>query len=128
MNLKDWTKLTNIKPTTPTTEMGAVSVVIAHENPHRPELWRLSDYNVSSACGVVVWLLPVGLIDKSRHNIKPFSELSVGDKFRWVGGVTTFLKTGAGSACVDGKPNVICHPSHWEEVVPTGEWTNIVPN
>jgi hypothetical protein len=54
-----------------------------------------------------------------------FCTLMVGDKFRWPGGATTFLKTSRETCCVDGNPDVFCHPSPWETVVPTGEWSNL---
>lgn len=63
--LAQWTEQTGIKPTTPTTERAAVSVVVGHENCHRPGLWDLKDYKVSSSCGVVVWLVPH--VDKPFH-------------------------------------------------------------
>ena len=58
MSLRDWESLTQIKPTSPTTENGAVSVVIDVCHPLRAGLWRLGDYRVSSASGSVVWLIP----------------------------------------------------------------------
>lgn len=58
MTLKEWCDKSGILPTHPTTERGAVSVILDHSNPHRPELWRLDDYAVSSVSAVVVWLLP----------------------------------------------------------------------
>jgi hypothetical protein len=49
----------NILPTHPTTEKGAVSVIL-YKEPHQnqSELWHLDDYTVSSVSGVVVWLVP----------------------------------------------------------------------
>lgn len=59
MTLADWTALSGIKPTHPTTEKGAVSVCSnSMGNPYHAELWRLSDYKVSSVSGPVVWLVP----------------------------------------------------------------------
>lgn len=58
MTLAEWVERTKIKPTTPTTEKNAVSVIV---NPHSREhndLWHLTDYQVSSACFSVVWLVP----------------------------------------------------------------------
>jgi hypothetical protein len=58
MTLADWTALTGVLPTHPTTERGAVSVVMGPNEPHVAELWHLADYAVSSRCGAVVWLVP----------------------------------------------------------------------
>ena len=58
MSLHDWSSLTQIKQTSPTTEKGAVSVVIDPVHPLRASLWSLDDYRVSSACGSVIWLIP----------------------------------------------------------------------
>lgn len=60
MLLKQWSKRFGILPTQPTTECGAVSVMIDCVNlPVAYQLlWRLDDYKVSSACGAVVWLKP----------------------------------------------------------------------
>lgn len=59
ITLAEWSKETGILPTHPTTEKQAVSVVIDHMHDGRSnDLWRLSDYVVSSCCGIVVWLLP----------------------------------------------------------------------
>jgi len=60
MTLAEWSESTGILPTTPTTESGAVSVVIDHEHQNRAQLWHLTDYAVSSVSGVVVWLVPKG--------------------------------------------------------------------
>jgi hypothetical protein len=57
MTLQDWSKMTGVLPTHPTTEKGAVSVIV--DNPPS-ELWHLSDYVVSSVSGPVVWLLKRG--------------------------------------------------------------------
>lgn len=59
MNLKQWSEAAEILPTCPTTEKEAVSVVVDHNNPHRKLLWDLSDYVVTSVCGIVIWLRPV---------------------------------------------------------------------
>jgi hypothetical protein len=58
MTLNEWKKLTRILPTHPTTETGAVSVLVSLKAPSRPLLWNLEDYRVSSVSGVVVWLVP----------------------------------------------------------------------
>lgn len=58
MKLKQWSEKTGIKATTPTTETNAVSVVVDQQHEDRPKLWHLTDYLVSSQCGVVVWLIP----------------------------------------------------------------------
>lgn len=118
MLLSEWTDYTGIKPTSPTTEKKAVSVVIDVCNSARAELWHLDDYKVSSACGVVIWLVPSGNIDSSTPEIKQFADLSVGDKFRWVAGVTTFVKTGKNACCVYGNSDVYCYPSDWETTIP----------
>jgi hypothetical protein len=59
MTLKEWCATMNILPTHPTTEKGAVSVIL-YKEPHQnqSELWHLDDYTVSSVSGVVVWLVP----------------------------------------------------------------------
>ena len=59
MNLKEWSEKSGILPTYPTTEREAVSVVVDHQNPHRKLLWDLTDYVVTSDCGVVIWLRPI---------------------------------------------------------------------
>jgi hypothetical protein len=59
MLLCDWVKQAQILPTSPTTERGAVSVVIDPIHPLRASLWCLDDYRVSSACGSVIWLIPI---------------------------------------------------------------------
>lgn len=56
--LAQWSTRTGILPTHPTTERGAVSVVVDHKHEARPDLWHLTDYGVSSVSGIVVWLLP----------------------------------------------------------------------
>jgi hypothetical protein len=58
MTLHDWCQLTDQKPTHPTTECGAVSVICSPGNPHRPLLWGLADFRVDSYSHGVVWLLP----------------------------------------------------------------------
>ena len=58
ISLHDWASLAQIKPTSPTTEKGAVSVVIDPCHPLRASLWSLGDYLVSSCCGSVIWLIP----------------------------------------------------------------------
>ena len=58
MTLAEWYKLSGILPTTPTTEVGAVSLCISADHKARNALWHLTDYRVSSSCGVVIWLLP----------------------------------------------------------------------
>lgn len=60
MTLADWCRMADVKPTTPTTETGAVSLL--SDGTRYPDthavLWKLSDYRVSSINGLVVWLLP----------------------------------------------------------------------
>jgi hypothetical protein len=58
MTLQEWSKTTNILPTHPTTESGAVSVISTLNNRYHAELWRLDDYAVSSVGGPVIWLVP----------------------------------------------------------------------
>lgn len=58
MNLKEWSEKTGIRFTSPTTEKGAVSVLISEYYPEYNLLWNLSDYYVSSVAGIVVWLVP----------------------------------------------------------------------
>lgn len=58
MTLREWSELTGILPTHPTTERGAVSVICNAQHKHSWELWHLSDYAVSSVSGPVVWLIP----------------------------------------------------------------------
>jgi hypothetical protein len=58
ITLAEWCTRTQVLPTHPTTERGAVSVVLDHTHPGRSDLWHLADYVVSSVSGVVVWLLP----------------------------------------------------------------------
>jgi hypothetical protein len=52
---REWCKRFDVLPTTPTTECGAVSVIV-----DKPDvsLWHLSDYAVSTVSGPVVWLVP----------------------------------------------------------------------
>jgi hypothetical protein len=63
MTLAEWTKESGILPTHPTTEKGAVSVIVATISPHYRALWTLDDYAVDSSFerfGIeIVWLLPV---------------------------------------------------------------------
>jgi hypothetical protein len=59
MNLQEWCRLSDTGPTHPATERGAVAVQADRHSPHRQLLWRLSDFVVSSACGSVVWLVPI---------------------------------------------------------------------
>lgn len=56
--LKAFCERTDIKPTHPTTETGAVSLIVPHDTPHLTDLWNLEDYAVSSRSGIVVWLTP----------------------------------------------------------------------
>lgn len=57
--LAQWVKLCGINPTHPTTESGAVSVISKWPNNIlHGELWNLTDYNVSSVSGSVIWLTP----------------------------------------------------------------------
>jgi len=59
MNLHEWCRLSDTRPTHPATERGAVAVQPDRASPHRQLLWRLSDFVVSSVCGSVVWLVPI---------------------------------------------------------------------
>jgi len=65
MTLKEWCLNAGILPTHPATETRAVSLCTTHETPDYTDLWRLSDYVVSSLIGSVVWLCPI-LSDDSR--------------------------------------------------------------
>ena len=56
MSLAEWAKKNGIYPTHPTTEKGAVSVVI--DSGKHTGLWSLTDFEVSSVSGSVVWLVP----------------------------------------------------------------------
>jgi len=58
MTLKQWLETSGVLPTHPTTETSAVSVVLDHFHPARADLWRLSDYAVSTVSGPAVWLVP----------------------------------------------------------------------
>jgi len=58
MSLHEWAETSGVLPTYPTTETGAVSVVLDHSHPDRAALWRLSDYAVSTVSGPVIWLVP----------------------------------------------------------------------
>jgi hypothetical protein len=59
MTLSEWSKLTGILPTHPTTERGAVSVIVTYQDARHNDLWHLTDYKVSSVSGPVIWLVPV---------------------------------------------------------------------
>jgi hypothetical protein len=59
MTLQEWCQLSDIRPTHPTTERGAVAVQPDWDSPHHQLLWRLSDFVVSSVCGSVVRLVPI---------------------------------------------------------------------
>lgn len=127
MNIAEWSEWSGIKPTTPTST-GAISVVIDHTNAHRPHLWQLDDYAVSSINGIVIWLTPRTKIDNPASKVQVFAELSEGSYFRFVGGVTIFVKVAPDWVVVDGKPNIGCHVPPYKDVVPTGAWTNLIPN
>jgi hypothetical protein len=59
MTLKVWCQRNGVLPTCPTSECGAVSLISYRElHGEHALLWSLSDYTVSSVCGVVVWLVP----------------------------------------------------------------------
>ena len=51
-----------------------------------------------------------------------FSDLMVGDRFRFAGGVSTFIKGPFGLAYLDGKPSTHCYPNEWDDVVPLNSW------
>lgn len=59
MTLKEWSELSGMLLTHPTTERNAVSIAIGGESEaeHRSMLWNLSDFVVSSASFMVVWLV-----------------------------------------------------------------------
>lgn len=59
MTLKEWSEQTGIRPTYPTTEKGAVSVICDERDTPRVELYHVTDYKVSSVQGDVIWLVPV---------------------------------------------------------------------
>lgn len=59
MLLQQWSEVSGILPTYPTTEKRAVSVVVDHDNQHRKSLFNLADYAVSTCAGAVIWLVPV---------------------------------------------------------------------
>ena len=128
MKLQEWVELSHIKPTHPTTEVQAVSVVIDYKNPHRTELWGLEDFAVSSACGLVIWLIPRNNIDKPQQKIQPFHAITQGTFFRFPGGSSTFLKVTNDWATSKDNPNRGCWVPTDMEVVPTGEWTNLQVN
>ena len=58
MTLREWSEANGILATHPTTERGAVSVVVDINHPQRSDLWVLSDYHVSTVSGPVIWLVP----------------------------------------------------------------------
>lgn len=60
MNLKEWCRQTGILPTHPTTERGAVSLILERDAlaGDRVSLFHLTDYAVSSVSGPVYWLVP----------------------------------------------------------------------
>jgi len=63
MTLAQWSESTGIKPipyhpTYSSIECGEVSVVVSHFHPLKRELWHLTDYVVSTAGGLVIWLMP----------------------------------------------------------------------
>jgi hypothetical protein len=68
MDLHEWCRLSDTRPTHPATERGAVAVQADRHSPHRQLLWRLSDFVVSSVCESVVWLVPI-----QRDTAHPFS-------------------------------------------------------
>lgn len=61
MTLQEWSKLSRILPTHPTTELGAVSLLMRRdENPSLyADLWHLDDFKVSTVSGPVIWLVPI---------------------------------------------------------------------
>ena len=64
MTLSQWCKSAGgIYPTAPTTERGAVSLIVEDDFRQKWQdtysmLWKLDDYAVSSVCGIVIWLVP----------------------------------------------------------------------
>lgn len=61
MTLKEWCEKYNVLPTHPTTERGAVSLILHREGPGHTALHELTDYRVSSKEGgeySLFWLLP----------------------------------------------------------------------
>jgi hypothetical protein len=58
MTLREWCKRADVLMTEPTTECGAVSLVLDQASELRTGLWHLDDYLVSSVSGPVVWLVP----------------------------------------------------------------------
>ena len=56
--LSQWAEAAGVKPTARTTWVGATSVLSLPGYPLHAELWRLSDYVVSTVSGPVVWLIP----------------------------------------------------------------------
>ncbi len=57
MTLADWCKENDVKHTHPTTEKGAVSLIVEINHPKRADLYHLTDYVVSSVFGIVYWLV-----------------------------------------------------------------------
>jgi hypothetical protein len=65
--LQQWCDRNKILPTHPTTETKAVSLLVDQTVIDRDQLWdlhHLRDYNVTSVCGIVVWLKPCA--DRAR--------------------------------------------------------------
>lgn len=59
MTLREWSELTGILPTHPTTEVGAVSVVFDGNPDYHRALNNLEDYKVQATYGgKVIWLIP----------------------------------------------------------------------
>jgi hypothetical protein len=58
MTLKEFCTRHKIHPCPPTTETGAVTLIVPVEHPDHWQLWHLSDYHVSTRSGPVVWLVP----------------------------------------------------------------------
>jgi len=60
LSLAAWSSHYDIKPTHPTTETGAVSVLCDSTSNKEAylDLYHLTDFKVSSVSGVVVWLRP----------------------------------------------------------------------
>lgn len=69
MRLAEWEALSNVralewKPDKPTRCIPDASIPAAH----RPALFRLADFAVSSVIGGTVWLVPRGSFDLSAEN------------------------------------------------------------
>lgn len=47
-----------VSPTPPTTERGAVSVIVDVSHPDHWRFYKLSDYAVSTRSGPLMWLVP----------------------------------------------------------------------